>query len=35
MALESISFNTGATFDGRALAFTGGVIMIGNTIVKQ
>jgi len=35
MALESISFNTGATLDGRALAFTGGVTMIGNTIVKQ
>jgi len=35
MALQSISFNTGATLDGRALAFSGGVTMIGNTIVKQ
>ena len=35
MALQSISFNTGATLDGRALARNGGVTMIGNTIVKQ
>lgn len=35
MAMQSISFNTGATLDGRALARTGAVIMEGNTIVKQ
>ena len=35
MALESITFNTGATLDGRALARNGGVTMISNTIVKQ
>jgi hypothetical protein len=35
MALESITFNTGATLDGRALARIGGITMIGNTIVKQ
>jgi hypothetical protein len=35
MAMQSITFNTGATLDGRALARTGGVTMQGNTIVKQ
>lgn len=35
MAMQSITFNTGATLDGRAMARTGAVIMAGNTIVKQ
>lgn len=35
MAMQSISFNTGAKLDGRALARTGAVTMSGNTIVKQ
>ncbi len=35
MALQSISFNTGATLDGRALARNGAITMSGNTIVKQ
>jgi len=35
MVMQSITFNTGATLDGRALARTGAVIMAGNTIVKQ
>jgi hypothetical protein len=35
MAMQSITFNTGATLDGRALARTGGIVMAGNTIVKQ
>jgi hypothetical protein len=33
--LESITFNTGATLDGRALARNAGVTLAGNTIVKQ
>jgi hypothetical protein len=35
LAMQSITFNTGATLDGRALARTGGIILAGNTIVKQ
>ena len=35
MAMQSITFNTGATLDGKALARTGAVTMAGNTIVKQ
>jgi hypothetical protein len=35
MAMQSITFNTGATLDGRAYARTGAVTMAGNTIVKQ
>ncbi|MES2286449.1 MAG: ice-binding family protein [Bacteroidota bacterium] len=35
MVMQSITFNTGATLDGRGLARTGAVVMAGNTIVKQ
>jgi len=35
MVMQSITFNTGATLDGKALARTGAVIMAGNTILKQ
>ena len=35
LAMESITFNTGATLDGRAFARTGGITLEGNTIVKQ
>jgi hypothetical protein len=35
MAMQSITFNTGATLDGRGFARTGAVTMAGNTIVKQ
>ena len=35
MAMQSITFDTGATLDGKALARTGAVIMAGNTIVNQ
>lgn len=34
LALQSITFNTGATLNGRALARNGSVVMAGNTIVK-
>ena len=35
LVMQSITFNTGATLDGRALARNGAVTMSGNTIVKQ
>lgn len=35
MAMQSISFATGATLDGRALARTAAVTMAGNTILQQ
>jgi hypothetical protein len=35
MAMQSITFDTGATLDGKALARTGAVIMDANTIVRQ
>ena len=35
LAMQSITFNTGATLDGRGLARTGTVTMSGNTIVKK
>ncbi len=35
MAMQSITFQTGATLDGKALARTGTVILAANTIVKQ
>jgi len=35
LAMQSITFNTGATHDGQALARIGGIVMAGNTIVKQ
>jgi len=34
LAMQSISFNTGAKLDGRALARTGAVTMAGNTITR-
>ena len=34
LAMQSITFNTGATLEGRALARTGAVTMAGNTIVN-
>lgn len=34
LAMQSITFNTGATLDGRALARNGTITMIGNTITK-
>jgi hypothetical protein len=35
LAMQSITFNTGATLNGRGLARTGGVTMAGNNIVVQ
>lgn len=35
MAMESITFKTGAELQGKALARTGGVTLEGNTIVKK
>jgi len=35
MAMQSITFNTGATLNGRALARTGGITMAANTITKE
>jgi hypothetical protein len=35
MAMQSITFNTGATLDGKAQARSGTVTLAGNTIVKQ
>jgi hypothetical protein len=35
MAMQSISFNTGATLDGRALARSGTITLAGNTIVAN
>jgi hypothetical protein len=34
-AMQSITFNTGATLDGKAFARNGAVVLAGNTIVKQ
>jgi len=34
LAMQSISFKTGATLDGRALARNGAITMQGNTVVK-
>lgn len=35
MAMQSITLNTGATLNGKALARTGAITMEGNTIVKE
>ena len=35
MAMQSITFETGATLNGRALARTAGIVLAGNTIVKK
>lgn len=35
LAMQSITFNTGASLDGRGLTRTGGITMAGNTLVKQ
>ncbi len=34
LAMQSITFSTGATLDGRALTRIGGITMAGNTIIK-
>jgi hypothetical protein len=33
--MQSITFDTGATLDGKALASTGGVTMAGNILTKE
>ena len=35
IAMQSITFETGASLNGRALARSGGIVMAGNVIVKQ
>ncbi|HXC06627.1 MAG TPA: ice-binding family protein [Bacteroidia bacterium] len=35
MAMQSITFDTGASLNGRALARTGAIVMAGNAIVKE
>jgi hypothetical protein len=35
LAMQAITFNTGATLDGKALARNSAIVMAGNTIVKQ
>ena len=35
LAMQAITFDTGATLDGKALARNSAVVMAGNTIVKQ
>jgi hypothetical protein len=35
IAMQSITFNTGATLDGKALARTGAIVMAGNAITLQ
>jgi len=35
LAMQSITFNTGASLDGRGLTRTGGITMAGNALVKQ
>ncbi len=35
MAMQSITFDTGASIDGRALARIGAIVMAGNAITKQ
>ncbi|HEX8515517.1 MAG TPA: ice-binding family protein [Bacteroidia bacterium] len=35
MAMQSITFNTGARLNGRALARNGAIVMAGNTIVRE
>lgn len=35
LAMQAITFNTGASLEGRALARTGGIVLAGNTVVKK
>ncbi len=35
MAMQSITFNTGATLQGRAMARTGGIVLAGNKIINN